>query len=307
MTFKRAICYSGFRDGQSPDTGIFPSELEIKADLMLLKEHWSAIRLYACDLHAKRVLDVIRREKLPFKVMLGAYIAAEVSNPECPWGGVHDASTLASNQEHNLQELERAAVWANTYGDIVEIVSVGNEATVDWTDHLVDPAKIQAYALNLKTRIKQPVTFCENYVPWLSKLEALAQQLDVIAVHSYPVWEFKKVDEALDFTIGNYEAVRRKYPDKPIVITEAGWATASSGRGIPPENVSEAAQSFYIQALLEWAERCDVLVYVFEAFDEAWKGSDDPLEPEKHWGLYRANRSPKAVIHSLFGSSAESI
>jgi exo-beta-1,3-glucanase (GH17 family) len=32
---------------------------------------------------------------------------------------------------------------------------------------------------------------------------------------------------------------------------------------------------------------------VFEAFDENWKGSPDPEEPEKHWGLYGVNRQPK--------------
>ena len=29
LPYKRAICYSGFRDGQSPDAGVFPSESEI--------------------------------------------------------------------------------------------------------------------------------------------------------------------------------------------------------------------------------------------------------------------------------------
>jgi exo-beta-1,3-glucanase (GH17 family) len=37
-------------------------------------------------------------------------------------------------------------------------------------------------------------------------------------------------------------------------------------------------------------------VYYFEAFDENWKGSSDPLEPEKHWGLYRADRTPKLAL-----------
>ena len=46
---------------------------------------------------------------------------------------------------------------------------------------------------------------------------------------------------------------------------------------------------------MAWAEREQIVVYVFEAFDENWKGSDHPLEPEKHWGIYRANRLPKLV------------
>ena len=88
LPYKRAICYSGFRDGQSPDAGVFPSESEILEDLRLLEGHWEALRVYACDLHTERVLKVIEEEHLPFTVMLGAYIGAEVSNPNCPWGGI---------------------------------------------------------------------------------------------------------------------------------------------------------------------------------------------------------------------------
>ena len=299
MSFQRAICYSGFRDGQSPDLGVYPSVAEIRADLHLLKSQWAALRLYACDVHAERVLQVIQSDRLPFQVMLGAYVAAEVSNPNCPWGGEHDPAVLKENKRSNQLELARAAQWANEYPDIVNIVSVGNEATVDWTDHLVEPETIQQYAADLQSSIKQPVTFCENYVPWLTKLESLAEQLDLIAIHTYPVWEFKGIEEALAYTIANYEAVRSKYPHKSVIITEAGWATASNGRGIPPENVSEQAQREYLVQLLGWAKKQNVLVYIFEAFDENWKGSDHPLEPEKHWGLYTAARQPKPVVAAI--------
>jgi exo-beta-1,3-glucanase (GH17 family) len=82
----RAICYSGFRQGQQPG-GVVPSYDEIKEDLLLLEQHWKYIRLYDCHVHAERVLKVIEQEKLSMKVMLGAYIAAEMNNAGCPWGG----------------------------------------------------------------------------------------------------------------------------------------------------------------------------------------------------------------------------
>lgn len=296
LPYKRAICYSGFRDGQSPDEGVFPSEAEILEDLLLLRGHWDALRVYACDLHTERVLRVIKQEQLPFTVMLGAYIGAEINNPSCPWGGVYSDKTLKRNREKNREELDRAVLWANRYEGIVDVVSVGNEATVDWTDHLIDPETVKAYAAYLRARIAQPVTFCENYVPWLDKLSSLAEELDVIAIHTYPVWEYKTVNEAMAFTRENYQAVKQAHPDKQIIITEAGWATASNGRGIPPENVGELYQEAYLRELLDWAEEEQILVYVFEAFDENWKGSDHPLEPEKHWGIYRADRSAKPAL-----------
>ncbi|HRF40877.1 MAG TPA: hypothetical protein PK198_18935, partial [Saprospiraceae bacterium] len=82
----RAICYSGFRAGQHPG-GKHPDYEEIKEDLLLLQDHWKYLRLYDCDPHAETVLQVIRQEKLDFKIMLGAFIEAEMNNFNCPWGG----------------------------------------------------------------------------------------------------------------------------------------------------------------------------------------------------------------------------
>lgn len=296
IDYKRAICYSGFRDGQSPDAGVFPSNAEITCDLEILQGQWDALRLYACDTHTERVLSVIAKRGLPFKVMLGAYIAAEVSNPNCPWGGQYPASELEENTRKNRLEIERAILLANQYPEIVDVVSAGNEATVDWTDHLVSPETVIEYVALLQQHIAQPVTFCENYVPWLGKLDALAEQVDLISIHTYPVWEYKTIDEALAYTKENYAAVAERHPQKQVIITEAGWATASNGRGIPPENVGEVYQKRYLEELQKWASEQSILVYVFEAFDENWKGSDHPLEPEKHWGLYRANRQPKLAV-----------
>ncbi len=110
------------------------------------------------------------------------------------------------------------------------------------------------------------------------------------------MWEYKTVAEAMAYTRENFDAVQSAYPNKQVIITEAGWATASNGRGIPPENVGERFQETCLRELLDWAEEEEILVYIFEAFDENWKGSDHPLEPEKHWGIYRVDRSRKRAL-----------
>ena len=41
----------------------------------------------------------------------------------------------------------------------------------------------------------------------------------------------------------------------------------------------------------------NITTFFFEAFDEDWKGNpDNPLVAEKHWGLYKINRTPKLVM-----------
>ena len=295
----KAICYSGFREGQDPG-GIFPSYEEIKEDLLMLHNHWQYLRLYDCDKHSEIVLEVIQKENLDFKVMLGAYIVAEANNYGCPWGGSYSEDQLHENKSINENQIRKLIDLANKYPDIIFSLSAGNEACVDWTDHYVPVDSVIEYVKMIKKEAKQPVTFCENYLPWLDKLKSLVEVVDFISIHTYPVWEYKNIHEAMEYTKSNYYAVADTYPDKPVVITEAGWTTYSNGKGICPSNVSEEFQSIYYNDLMDWSMDSDILTFVFEAFDESWKGSNEALEPEKHWGLFTVNRKPKKVMQDLF-------
>ena len=212
LPYCKAICYSGYRDGQSPGSGEIPTYEQVKQDLHILQGEWQSLRLYASDAHSETVLAVIRNEQMSFDVMLGAYITAEVNNEECPWGGTYSPEQLLANKEDNRVQITRLIELTNAYEDIVSSVSLGNEASVSWTDHMVTTESLVRYARLLKQGVSQPVTFCENYVPWLDKLKPLAEELDVIAIHTYPVWEYKSIEEGLAFTIENYSAVAEAYP-----------------------------------------------------------------------------------------------
>ncbi|MCU0442076.1 MAG: glycosyl hydrolase family 17 protein [Bacteroidia bacterium] len=296
LPYAKAICYSGFRDGQQPG-GITPSYEEIKEDLLLLQPHWNYLRLYDCDEHALTVIKVIEQEKLSFKLMLGAYIVAEMNNHGCPWGGgVYEEEQLIENKKNNDIKIQRLIDWANVYPEIISTVSLGNEACVDWTDHFVPVDRVIEFAKRVKQQVKQPVTFCENYVPWLNYLAPLVPHIDFISIHTYPVWEYKHIHEAVDYTIANYQVVAKQYPHIPVVITEAGWATNSHGVGINTEHVNEENQRIYYEDLMAWSIQNNILTFFFEAFDEKWKGSADPMEPEKHWGVFKTDRTPKLVF-----------
>ncbi len=297
--FAKAICYSGFRNGQQPG-GIVPSYEEIKEDLLLLQPHWKYLRLYDCDEHALRVIKVIQQEKFGFKLMLGAYIVAEMNNHGCPWGeGVYDETKLVENKKANDITIQRLIDWSKQYSEIIFSVSLGNEACVDWTDHFVPVERVIEFAKKVKQNIKQPITFSENYVPWLNYLKPLVPHIDFISIHTYPVWEYKHIHEAVEYTIANYTLVANQFPEIPVVITEAGWATNSHGIGIHTEHVSEENQKIYYEDLMDWTTQNNILTFFFEAFDEQWKGSSDPMEPEKHWGIFRADRTPKLVFEKI--------
>jgi len=295
-----AICYSGYRDGQNPGAQTYPSLAEIREDLAILRKQWQLLRLYDCSPHADRVLQVISEDRLPLQVMLGAYLGAEMNNFGCPWGATFTEEQLEANQAENDAEIARLVALANRYPDIVFSVAVGNEATVDWTDHYVPVPRMIAYVRRVKAAVRQPVTFCENYVPWQHKLRDLVEELDFISLHTYPVWEYKHIHEALDYTRDNVHSVTHLYPDKPLVITEAGWCTNSNGRGMHAEHAVQELQAIYYQDLMDWTRAEGLLCFVFEAFDETWKGSPDPLEPEKHWGLFTVDRKPKLVMQTLY-------
>ncbi len=295
-----AICYSGYREGQSPNDRSYPSREQILEDLLILQKNWQLLRLYDCSTHAERVLQVIEEHRLPFQVMLGAYLGAEMNNFGCPWGATFSEEQLEANARENEVEVGRLIAMANRHPGIVFSVAVGNEATVDWTDHFVPVSRMIEHVRRVKAAVRQPVTFCENYVPWQHKLRELVAELDFISLHTYPVWEYKHIHEALEYTKDNVASVARLYPDKPIVITEAGWCTSSNGRGMHAEHAVQELQAIYYQDLLEWTRAEGLLCFVFEAFDEPWKGSPDPLEPEKHWGLFTVDRRPKLVMQPLY-------
>ncbi len=292
-----AICYSGYRAGQSPGASSYPTQEQILEDLLLLQRHWRLIRLYDCGPHARRVLEVIRRHGLRLRVLLGAYLEAEVDNPRCPWGGRHAAQVLRDNRLRNEAEVDRLVELARGYPEVVIAGAVGNEACVEWTDHLVQPARVRELLQRARRGLGLPLTVCDNYAAWLGELGSeVGREVDFVSLHTYPVWENKGIEQALDHTQANYQAVAQAFAGKQVVITEAGWPSAANGRGFCASNASEGLQRLYLHALLDWSWRAAVSCFVFEAFDEAWKGSDDPLEPEKHWGIYTESRSPKRFV-----------
>lgn len=274
-----AIAYSGYRDGQTPDSGPLPSQDQVAEDLRILARNWRLIRVYSADRHAEDVLEVIRRESIDLKVMLGIWLARE-----------------PGAEEKNARQIAAGIRLANEYDDVVVAVNVGNEILIEWTAHPVREARVIRYVREVKAGITQPVTVADNYVWWRDYGAALAREVDFITMHTYPLWERKDIDEGLSYTIANYEEVRRAQPDRAIVIGEAGWASYTEGNLHVPRGGDERKQQRYFEELTAWARENRVTVFFFEAFDEPWKGTGT----EGHWGLFTVDRKAKPVMQELY-------
>jgi len=281
-----AIAYSGYRQGQNPDLGLYPTQDQVLQDLRIVAKNWKIIRLYSSDRHAEDVLQIIRRENIPLKVMLGVWLDGK---PE--------------KLNANSLQIVRAIRLANAYPEVVAAVNVGNEILVSWSDHRLTEDRALAYVAEVKQAVRCPVTVADDSLYWRDPAAKLAGAVDFITVHTYPLWNGEDIDTAMASTVKVYEMVRAAHPGKTVVIGEAGWASYTDS----PKNVlyagSEEKQKRYYDELTAWAEANAVTVFVFEAFDEPWKGGGT----EGHWGLFSEGRKAKLVMRERFPELASDL
>jgi exo-beta-1,3-glucanase (GH17 family) len=274
-----AICYSGYREGQNPDAQAYPSQAEILEDLKILAKHWALIRTYGSDRHGEDVLEVIHREKLPIKVVLGAWLGIEP--------GSEDAN---ARQIHNCIRL------ANAYKDVVAAVGVGNEILVSWSNHKIPLDRAIQYVRQVADSVSVPVTVMDDFTFWRDGGSPLAEVVDFVSMHTYPMWGGQDIDSAMAVTVRHFESVRKALPGKTIVITEAGWATYTEGPMHALRAGDEVKQKRYFEELTAWSRKNGVNVFFFEAFDEPWKGKGT----EGHWGLFSVGRKAKLAMRDWY-------
>lgn len=146
------VCYSGFRRGQSPINGVFPTREQVLEDLRLLADlGFRRLRMYEPNLHAETTLELIAAEGLPLRVMLGIDPAAEYHNPGCPWTPEPLAGErYAENARRNDAQLGRLLELAGRYEKHMLALSVGNENRPSWGADLVPEERLCAFARRLK-------------------------------------------------------------------------------------------------------------------------------------------------------------
>lgn len=176
------------------------------------------------------------------------------------------------------------------------LVSVGNENTPEWGANNVPVERLIEFADRLREGTGKPVTFNEGAFEWVH-LKELAKHLDIISVHSYPLWYGNTVDEALKVNKDWYKKVKEMYPDKFVIFSEVGWATdCAVFTQMKEGEANEENQKKYYEEFWEWSDSEKIISYMFEAFDEPWKGGNKPNEAEKNWGMFTVDRKPKLMF-----------
>ncbi len=290
--FREGIAYGPHRAGQSPD-GAQPSDAELVEDLEILAAHWSMLRVYGAGETSERILRHIRDRRLPLRVMLGAWVAPE---PEADRPRTED-----DRREANEREIRGAIALARAYPDVVGAVCVGNETQVFWSAHRVPTERLIELIRRVRSEVAQPVTTADDYNFWnRPESEAVAREIDFLVLHAYAMWNRQTLDDAVAWTATQVEAIRAAHPEYVVVLGETGWATTMHPSGDAARQIigvaGEAEQAVFHRRFTEWAARIQLPHFYFEAFDEPWKGSAHPDEVEKHWGLFRVDRTPKPAM-----------
>ena len=294
----RAVCYSGYRQGQSPKTCTYPTYEQIKEDLQIINNlGFRYIRMYDPISYAEMTCQVIRDMGLNIKMMLGPGLQSEVNNPGCPWMQTnYSEEELKARAAWNEQRIDDLIAIANKYPDVINAVSIGNENTPEWGANNVPVQRLIGFAVRLKEGTGKPVTFNEGALEWV-KLQELAQYMDIISIHSYPLWYGNTVEEALQVNKEWYYKIKEMYPEKPVLFSEVGWATdCADFTQMKEGQASEESQKKYYEEFWAWTDSEKIIAYMFEAFDEPWKGGNRPNEAEKNWGIYRVDRTPKLLL-----------
>lgn len=290
-----AICYGPHRDGQRPG-GVRPSAEEFLEDLRLMLPHWKLMRIYGSYEFADTLLAVIHENDLDMKVMLGVWIDPEERGPDGELLARFDQAAALNNIG-----VDAAIRLANAYPEIVVAVSIGNESLIFWSDHRVPLDILMPYVRRVREGVTVPVTVADDFNYWNKpESQQLASEIDFITMHAHPMWNGLQVEDALDWQREQLEIVQAMHPDRLVVIGETGWATSVIDEGDQGKLIKgkpgEEEQKIFYEAIRAWAEAARQTVFFFEAFDENWKGGTNPDEVEKHWGLFRADRSPKAAM-----------
>ncbi|HEY3777476.1 MAG TPA: glycosyltransferase [Rhizomicrobium sp.] len=247
----------------------------IDHDLAQLAQITGRVRTYTVSEGLDRVPEIARRHGLT--VSLGLWIGPDL--------------------EKNEKEIETGIRVALANRRTIDRVFVGNEAMLFG---YVDADQLNEYIRRVRAalpnRIK--VSTAETWSQWLLNPE-LGQYVDFVTIHLLPYWEGVPIHGSLNSLQRFYADVQEEFPDKPIVIGEAGWPSA--GRTHRGAEASSANEAWFIRNFVQLALEKGYDYYLEEAYDQPWKGRNEGAVGA-YWGLFDANGNPKFSFTGMLRS-----
>ncbi|HSE74154.1 MAG TPA: cellulose synthase, partial [Dongiaceae bacterium] len=268
------ITYTPAREDANPTNGREPTLAQVRQDLSLLAGLTSQIRTYS-TVGANYGIPTMA-DKMGLRVMAGAWIGKD--------------------PKKNRQEIDNLVDLATNSGSVSR-VTVGNEAIFK---NLVTVPQLIDYIREVKRRVPGiPVSTAEPFDIWLKHPELL-KEVDFVAVHILPFWNGIPVQDAVPWTMGNYQAVKNELKergiDKRIVLTEVGWP--SQGLQRMGAVASPVNQGIFLRNFVREAKKQDIEYFIIEGFDQPWKAEYEG-GVGAYWGIWDGHRNLKPALQGI--------
>ena len=273
----RGIAYSPSRLFTERQTkNVSPDRID--RDLAQLSKLTGRIRTYTVDGGMDKVPEIARRYGMT--VSLGIWISADL--------------------EKNDKEIELGIRTALANRRTIDRVIVGNETQLFG---YVSPDQLNTYIQRVRealpARIK--ITTAEPWSTWMLTPE-IGEYVDVIFVHLLPYWENVDITGALRASQNFYNHIQGEFPDKQVVVGEAGWPSEGRTRG--RAEATAANEGYFLRGFVQFAQEKGWDYYLFEAYDQPWKNQGEGAVGA-YWGLFDASGNPKFAFTGLLRTFPE--
>ena len=218
---------------------------------------------------------------------------------------------------------EAMVKWAASY-------YVQPRVILKWVEHLQELKKTGVLSKDLW------ITSSDNFASWgggdaeyhVEDLTKLIKAVDFLSVHTYPMhdthynpdfWgvleeeneltKSEKIDMTMNRSLSyaenqynNVEAYMKSLGvSKPVHIGETGWASFSNSfyGDDGSKATDEYKEALFHKKMRDWTNTKGISCFYFEAFDEPWKGGENPGDSEKHFGLFTVEGHAKYVLWDM--------
>ena len=256
------------------------TQAEVEADMRLIAQNFKIIRNWSIE-YANNY-TVPAASKCGVAVHLGLWI-------------------YPGNDSKTKVLIDQGVQQAKQYPNTVKALIVGNECLGDVTEAAIISYMDYARAGLRKAGLNLPVSTCQTWGVWAGHASLATHVDQFIYANIYPFWDKAPISDAINQFVKDYTALKKAIPTKTIIIGETGWPSQGPANGAAVPGISQEQQ--YLQQYAHWASANKVTSFIFEMFDEPWKG-----EPyEAHFGLYTPNSQPKFPLSPGSGPATNAL